>query len=134
MSVVLILKPVAQSITYNLESLEIADCKTTDYIIERMTQLSRMPAVTNEGIYLKLECLMQTGVIDMHYSDIDILRRYQKAWANDDLEFIRQHTDSVIRNLNAVKSDNDCGEWVLLLGSIEKDVNKYLVTKIKRDR
>lgn len=132
MSVVLILNPVAQSITDNIESLDIADFKATEYILERMAHLSRMPATTNEGIYLKLECLTQTGVIDMHFNDIDILRHYEKAWANNDLEFIKLHTENMIRNLNLVKNDNG-GEWFLLLSSIKEDINKYLATKAKRD-
>jgi len=119
MSATTILKPVAESILRSTKSLCIFQFKKTDYIIERMVQLSRIPAVTVEGMELKLLALLATS-----YSNYEKeLRTYIKAWIEQDLAYIKAEQNNLFLLL---REYNPYDEWMILLDSIERDAVSFL--------
>jgi len=119
MSVISILKPVADSILSVVDALEFGDFKQADYVAGRMEQLSKMPAVTIEGIELKLKVLLTTG---FHGHDKELVA-YMNAWRDQDLAYVKKERVKLFSLLRA--EVDGFNEWGLLLNSIEQDIVKF---------
>ena len=104
----------------------------TDAIVSKINHLTLIPASTPDAIRDKLLVLINTGWLVV--SDMRVLLDYVEAWTYRDYEFIKNNSMAVLAMLNHEAEHETDGEWLLLLGSVELDIKRFLTDSNRREQ